>query len=129
MRSRDVAYVVHVEAEQRPHLRLFQQLLDARKTLGAQPLKIYPFFPVYAHQTIGSDRHDFSPLYSTTQCFSYLDDRGGGRYSQVFQHRREWHRHIHPAQAFARGIPVVKDPPSYHSRPFAHPPASSSAPI
>src|SRR5712691_8649423 len=64
MRSRDVAYVVHVEAEQRPHLRLFQQLLDARKTLGAQPLKIYPFFPVYAHQTIGSDRHDFSPSFA-----------------------------------------------------------------
>src|SRR5712691_11050267 len=99
MRSRDVAYVVHVEAEQRPHLRLLQQLLDARKTLGAQPLKIYPFFPVYAHQTIGSDRHDFSPsfafqgggqgwvpdspailLHTSTQCFSYLDDRGGGGY-------------------------------------------------
>src|SRR5438270_651071 len=61
MCRRDVAYIVHIEAEQRPHLRLFEQFFNTCKTLGAQPFKVYAFFPVYAHQAIGSDRHDFSP--------------------------------------------------------------------
>src|SRR5260370_24406163 len=123
MRSRDVAYVVHVEAEQRPHLRLLQQLLDARKTLGAQPLKIYPFFPVYAHQTIGSDRHDFSPLYSTTQCFSYLDDRGGCRYRQGLLHTREIPRLMQRPLAISPVIPDEKSRLSDDRGPFRPHPA------
>src|SRR5579872_3321153 len=64
MRSRDVAYIVHVEAEHRPHLRLLEQFLDTRQALGAQALKVDPFLPIHAIQAIRSDRHDFSPLLS-----------------------------------------------------------------
>src|SRR6185503_11924942 len=53
----DVAHVVHVEAEQRAHRRLAEQILDARQALAAQPVVIDPLLPIDAHRAVGFQCH------------------------------------------------------------------------
>src|SRR4051794_10516287 len=43
MGSSDIAYVVHIEAEQRTQFRILQYLFDACQSLVAQPFKVCPF--------------------------------------------------------------------------------------
>ena len=57
VRRRDVADVVHVEAEQRADLRLGEQALDAREPLRAQPLEVDALFPVDGGQAEGLESH------------------------------------------------------------------------
>src|SRR6266516_2279615 len=61
MSGRDVAHVVHVEAQQRTHLSCLEQFFDACQSLVAQPFEVYTLFPIYAHQTICFDSHSFAP--------------------------------------------------------------------
>src|SRR5258708_8017686 len=60
VRGGDVADVVHVEAEQRAHLRLFQQLFGACEALRAQALEIDALFPVHRHRAKSLQTHCFS---------------------------------------------------------------------
>ena len=49
MGCRDVANIVHVEAEERAQFGLFQRLLDAIKTFAAQSVDVDPLFPIDVH--------------------------------------------------------------------------------
>src|SRR5262245_33697209 len=62
VRGRDVADVVHVEAEDGPHLRLGQQVLDPSQAFAAQPIEIDPALPVHRHRAVGFDCHGYAPL-------------------------------------------------------------------
>src|SRR5713226_8339445 len=62
MRGGDVAYVVHIEAQQRAQFRFLEHLFDACQPLVAQPLVVDTLFPIHAHQAVCSDSHSFAPL-------------------------------------------------------------------
>jgi hypothetical protein len=53
VRGRDVAHVVHVEAEQRANLGLRQQILDPRQPLAAQAIEINALLPIHRHRAVG----------------------------------------------------------------------------
>jgi hypothetical protein len=53
----DVADVVHVETQQRAHLRFLERFFDASQPFGAQALKIHPLFPVNPHRAKCFKRH------------------------------------------------------------------------
>jgi hypothetical protein len=57
MGRRDVANVVHIEAQQGAHFRFLERGLDAIQSIRAQTLKIDALFPVNAHQAEGFQSH------------------------------------------------------------------------
>ena len=57
VRGRDVADVVHVEAQQRSELRLREQPLDAVEPLAPQPIEIDPLLPIHRHRAVGLQCH------------------------------------------------------------------------
>src|SRR5215471_2920198 len=61
MRCSDIPNIVHVEAEERAQLGLFQRSLDAIKTIAPQPLDIHPLFPIDTHEAEGFQRHSPTP--------------------------------------------------------------------
>jgi hypothetical protein len=61
VRGRDVAHVVHVEAEDRAQLRIRQQLLDACEALSTQPVEVDPALPVDRHRSVSSNCHLMLP--------------------------------------------------------------------
>src|SRR5262249_12233175 len=62
--GRQVADVVHVEAEECSHLRPGQHPLGPRQPLPAQPVVVHAGLPVHAHQAVGPrlPAHHSSPL-------------------------------------------------------------------
>ena len=61
VRGRDVAHVVHVEAQQRAHRRRGKARLDSVQALAPQPVEIDALLPIHRHRAIGFQRHDLPP--------------------------------------------------------------------
>ena len=57
VRRGDVAHVVHVEAQQRAHLRFRQQRFDARQPLLAQAIEIDALLPIHRHGSVSFQCH------------------------------------------------------------------------
>ncbi len=127
VRRRDVAHVVHVEAQHRAHLGLGQQFLDARQAFPAQPIEIDPLLPIDRHRSVGSGCHDclltsnlpscrlpatsvsslesakpqilgFATIISfSAQFHRQIDHLPLRRDRHVLERRRERNRHVHRA--------------------------------
>jgi hypothetical protein len=52
MRRSQVAHIVHVETEQRAHLRLRQQSLGLGQALAAQAVEVDSLFPIDCHGSV-----------------------------------------------------------------------------
>jgi hypothetical protein len=57
MRRRDIAHIIHIEAKQRAHLRVFEQCFDAVQAFAAQAFEVNALLPIHCHGSIGFDRH------------------------------------------------------------------------
>ena len=57
VRGGDVAHVVHVEAQQRAHLRFRQQRFHARQALAAQPVEVDALLPIHRHGSVSFQCH------------------------------------------------------------------------
>ena len=57
MCRRQIADVVHVEAEKGPHLRLRKQGFGTVKALAAKAVEVNAIFPVHRHRSIGFQCH------------------------------------------------------------------------
>ena len=57
VRRRQVAHVVHVEAEQRSHLRLGKQVFRFLQTFAAETIEIDPALPVDRHGSVSFECH------------------------------------------------------------------------
>src|SRR5215469_3828615 len=66
VRGRDVAHVVHVEAQQRTHFGLGQQVFHTREAFAAQPVKIDPLLPIDGHGSVSFESHKFPPYLTRT---------------------------------------------------------------
>src|SRR5208282_762082 len=57
-----VADIVHVEAQERAHLRLLKKILSACQSLTAQTIEVDPIFPIHCHGSISWKSHKISLL-------------------------------------------------------------------
>src|SRR4029077_7480600 len=58
VRCCQITHVVHVEAKQRAHLRLRQQILHALQAFAAQPIKVDSLFPLDRHSSMSRQCQD-----------------------------------------------------------------------
>jgi hypothetical protein len=56
-RGRQIPDIVHIEAKQCAHIRLFQECLRPIQTFPAQPVEIDALLPVNSHCSMMSNRH------------------------------------------------------------------------
>ena len=57
VRGRQVAHVVHIEAQQRAHFGFLEQLFGTRQALFAQAVEVYALLPVHCHGSVRFDCH------------------------------------------------------------------------
>src|SRR6516225_660700 len=60
MRCSNIPNIVHVEAEERAQVRLFQRGLDTIKTIAPQPVDVHALFPIDAHEAESFEAHTTS---------------------------------------------------------------------
>src|SRR6516225_947144 len=59
VRRREIAHIVHVEAEQSTHFRFCKQSLRASQSLAPQPVEIDPVFPIDCHRSVSWKSHKY----------------------------------------------------------------------
>src|SRR5580692_4079044 len=62
----EIAHVVHVETEQRAHLRLSEQGFGFRQALSAQTIEVDPVFPIDRHGSMSFQCHNYLQLLASS---------------------------------------------------------------
>ena len=112
VRGRKIAHVVHVETEERAHLRFREKGLGARQALAAQPVEVDSLFPIHRHRSICLECHDAPPFLLSSglaaESARRLEYRLLCRNRRILERRRKRNRHVHGPDSLHRGVQIVK---------------------